>query len=279
MPSAVINGATLHYEEHGRGEPVLFLHGTGAHSPAAWERCIEAMPAGRRLITYDRRGFGRSRGSLASGLKNHVEDAAALLEHLEASPAAIVTQSGGAVIALKLVIDRPDLIDALIMGEPAYQVALHPSLSVTRALAKTLAKWGLSRDAEGAAVHYYRWATRYQTGGNSYDDYPLSWQKAAAGHARATLREVLQLVPPTPRAKAVRSISCPITLVIGDLGEPVFRRTTRRVHRLLPNARLAHVADTSHLISTDQPRAFAAVAAEALGLDRAGAETSGRAEG
>lgn len=271
MPSAAVNGATLHYEEQGRGQAILFLHGTGAHSPAAWERCIDAMPPGRRLITYDRRGFGQSGAPLASGLQDHVEDAAALLEHLGAAPAAIVTQSGGAVIALRLAIDRPDLIDALIMGEPAYQVALHPSLSVTRALARTLGKWLLRRDVEGAGLHYYRWASRYETGGNAFDGYPVSWQRAAIEHSRASLREVLQLVPPGPRARAVRGVSCPVTLVVGDIGEPVFRRTTSRVHRLLPTAKLAHVSETSHLISTDQPRAFAAVVAEALGLDQAGA--------
>ena len=264
MPSASVNGATLYYEERGEGRPVLFLHGTGANSPAAWERCIDAMPPGRRLITFDRRGFGRSGARLASGLQDHVNDAAALLQHLGAAPAAVVTQSGGAVIALQLAIDRPDLVNALVMAEPAYQVALHPSLSVTRALARTLGKWLLRRDLEGAALHYYRWATRYETGGNAFDNYPLQWRRAGAEHARASLREVLQLVPPRPPARAVRSLSCPVTLVVGDIGEPVFRRTTRRVHRLLPAARLAHVAETSHLISTDQPRAFAAAVAKAL---------------
>jgi 3-oxoadipate enol-lactonase len=271
MPSASVNGATLHYEERGEGQPVLFLHGTGANSPAAWERCIDAMPPGRRLISYDRRGFGQSGARLASGLQDHVEDAAALLQHVGAAPAAIVTQSGGAVIALRLAIERPDLVNALVMAEPAYQVALHPSLSVTRALARTLWKWFLRRDVEGAALHYYRWATSYETGGNAFDGYPESWKRAAIEHSRASLREVLQLVPPGPRARAVRGITCPVTLVIGDDGEPVFRRTTSRVHRLLPTAKLAHVAETSHLISTDQPRAFAAVVAEALGLDQAGA--------
>ena len=96
--------------------------------------------------------------------------------------------------------------------------------------------------------------------------------RAGAEHARASLREVLQLVPPRPSARAVRNLSCPVTLVVGDIGEPVFRRTTTRVHGLLPDAQLAHVAQTSHLISTDQPRAFAEIVAETLGLDRAAVE-------
>ena len=204
---------------------------------------------------------------MAKGLRDHVEDAAALLQQLGAAPAAIVTQSGGAVIALRLAIERPDLVDALVMAEPAYQVALHPSASLTGAMTTALYKWFLRRDAEGAALHYYRWATRYETGGNAFDGYPEEWRRAGIEHSRASLREVLQLVPPRPRARAVRNLSCPVTLVVGDIGEPVFRRTTGRVQRLLPAAQVERVAETSHLISTDQPQAFAAIVAKALGFE------------
>jgi pimeloyl-ACP methyl ester carboxylesterase len=133
-------------------------------------------------------------------------------------------------------------------------------------MAKTLTRWLVLRDPAGAAVTYYRWASRFTTGGNAYDDYPEEWRTIAIRHARPTLREVLQLIPPGPSARAVRRISCPTTLLIGDISEPVFRRTTRRVHRLLPDARLLKITGTSHLIPADQPKAFAAAVADALGM-------------
>ncbi len=266
MPTVAVNGTALHYDEQGDGPAVLFLHGTGASS-FIWERSIAQLPPGRRLITYDRRGFGESRGSLARGLRDHVEDAAALLRELGATPAAVVTQSGGAPIAFGLASQHPELVHALVMAEPAYQVALHPSLAVSRAMGTALARWLLLRDPEGAAVGYYRWTSRFTTGGNAYDGYPEEWRSIAVRHARATLREVLQLVPPSPRAKTVRGLSCPTTILIGDISEPVFRRTTRRVHRLIPHARLVEVSDTSHLIPADQPIAFAKAVSDALGID------------
>ena len=265
MPYADVDGARLHYATQGTGPPVLFLHGTGASS-FIWERSIADLPPGCRLITYDRRGFGASQGILARSLRDHVDDGAALLQQLGAVPAAVVTQSGGAPIALALAIAHPKLVSALVMAEPAYQVALHPSLSVSRAMGKTVGRWLLRRDPEGAALGYYRWASRFTTGGNGYDTYPEEWRSTAMKHARATLHEVVQLVPPWPRAKAVRRISCPTTLLIGDVGEPVFRRTTRRVHRLLPHARMVAVSQTGHLIPADQPRAFAEAVSDALGI-------------
>jgi non-heme chloroperoxidase len=50
----------LYYEDHGRGEPVVLVHGFPL-SGRSWEKQVDALlRAGRRVITYDRRGFGQS---------------------------------------------------------------------------------------------------------------------------------------------------------------------------------------------------------------------------
>jgi non-heme chloroperoxidase len=50
----------LYYEDHGTGTPVVLIHGWPL-SGAAWEKQTAALlKAGHRVITYDRRGFGRS---------------------------------------------------------------------------------------------------------------------------------------------------------------------------------------------------------------------------
>ena len=50
----------LYYEDHGRGQPVVLIHGypLDGHS---WEKQVPVLlEAGKRVITYDRRGYGRS---------------------------------------------------------------------------------------------------------------------------------------------------------------------------------------------------------------------------
>jgi len=50
----------LYYEDHGAGSPVVLIHGWPL-SGASWEKQTAALlDAGYRVITYDRRGFGRS---------------------------------------------------------------------------------------------------------------------------------------------------------------------------------------------------------------------------
>jgi non-heme chloroperoxidase len=50
----------LYYEDHGSGTPVVLIHGYPL-SGASWEKQVPALlDAGHRVITYDRRGFGKS---------------------------------------------------------------------------------------------------------------------------------------------------------------------------------------------------------------------------
>src|SRR5450755_3801466 len=50
----------LYYEDHGSGKPVVLIHGYPLNG-ASWEKQTAALlVAGHRVITYDRRGFGKS---------------------------------------------------------------------------------------------------------------------------------------------------------------------------------------------------------------------------
>src|SRR5438128_9959040 len=86
----------LYYEDHGSGSPVVLIHGWPL-SGASWEKQTAALlAAGHRVITYDRRGFGRS-SKPASGY--HYDTFAAdldkLLKKLDLKKVALVGFSMG----------------------------------------------------------------------------------------------------------------------------------------------------------------------------------------
>jgi len=69
----------LYYEDHGSGAPVVLIHGWPL-SGASWEKQTAALvAAGHRVITYDRRGFGRSS---KTGTGYHYDTFAADLDKL-----------------------------------------------------------------------------------------------------------------------------------------------------------------------------------------------------
>jgi non-heme chloroperoxidase len=86
----------LYYEDHGSGQPVVLIHGypLDGHS---WERQTRVLlDAGYRVITYDRRGFGRS-SKVGTGYDydTFAADLNALLETLDLREVILVGFSMG----------------------------------------------------------------------------------------------------------------------------------------------------------------------------------------
>jgi 3-oxoadipate enol-lactonase len=258
-----VDGTDLVYDVRGDGPCVVFVHGTGTHR-LTFEPVLDALPAGHALVTYDRRGFGASRGTLARRMSQHADDLTALIEHLSRGPATVVAQSGGAVVALQLAASHPELVDLLILAEPVVQLARFPSFGVLGAMSALQARRALGRRQE-AVAGFYRWASGRRDGTSSWDTVPEEWSDVALEHAEAVFREIRQMMVPIPSSRVIGAVACPTAVVIGDVGPPVFHRTTRRVARLIPQSRTMDVPDSGHLIAVDQPVAFAAAVADVLG--------------
>jgi len=91
----------LYYEDHGSGKPVVLIHGYPL-SGASWEKQTAVLlAAGHRVITYDRRGFGKS-SQPATGYNydTFAEDLHKLVTHLELRDFALAGFSmGGGEVA------------------------------------------------------------------------------------------------------------------------------------------------------------------------------------
>jgi non-heme chloroperoxidase len=91
----------LHYEDYGSGRPVVLIHGWPL-SGRSWEAQVPALiAAGRRVITYDRRGFGASSQPWNGyDYDTFATDLDALMKHLDLKGAALVGFSmGGGEVA------------------------------------------------------------------------------------------------------------------------------------------------------------------------------------
>src|SRR5512140_3511416 len=95
------DGIDLYYEDLGAGKPVVLIHGWPL-SGASWEKQVSVLlEAGYRVITYDRRGFGKS-SQPASGYEYDTlaEDLRRLMIELDLREAVLVGFSmGGGEVA------------------------------------------------------------------------------------------------------------------------------------------------------------------------------------
>ena len=91
----------LYYEDHGSGKPVVLIHGYPL-SGASWEKQVPVLlDAGHRVITYDRRGFGKStQPTTGYNYDTFAEDLQKLITQLELRDFALVGFSmGGGEVA------------------------------------------------------------------------------------------------------------------------------------------------------------------------------------
>jgi non-heme chloroperoxidase len=86
----------LYYEDHGTGQPVVLIHGYPLDG-SSWEKQTAALlEAGHRVITYDRRGFGRSsRPTDGYDYDTFAADLATILDTLDLRDAVLVGFSMG----------------------------------------------------------------------------------------------------------------------------------------------------------------------------------------
>jgi pimeloyl-ACP methyl ester carboxylesterase len=114
-----VPGAVLHYELRGRG-PLIALHAAPMDADA-FVPLAELLAGEFTVLTSDPRGIHRSRGSDPDrdvSPDQRADDLAALITHVEAGPAVVVGSSGGAVSALALLQQHPDLVTAVVAHEP-----------------------------------------------------------------------------------------------------------------------------------------------------------------
>ena len=119
-----LNEVQLHYADQGdaNGAAVLFANSLGTDI-RLWDKVLPLLPAGLRLIRYDKRGHGLSSCPPAPYTMDAlVSDAEALLDHLNVRDCVFVGLSIGGMIAQGLATNRPDLVRAMVLSNTATKI-------------------------------------------------------------------------------------------------------------------------------------------------------------
>ena len=109
-----INDAKIYYEEYGKGEPLLIIHGNGS-SIGRMKYQIEYFKSRFRVIVADSRGHGKS--ELKTDSLTYVQitkDWEGLAKHLKLDSLNIFGSSDGGIVALKMGISRKTKIKKIV---------------------------------------------------------------------------------------------------------------------------------------------------------------------
>lgn len=240
------DGVPLQVDERGHGPPVVLVHGmTG--SAADWVPARRALQDQFRVLTYDRRGRGRSGDGEGYAFEAELDDLRAVLAHV-GEPAHLVGHSFGARIALEVAADRD--LRSLTLYEPPLDAALLAAAH-ERALAPHRAQ-----DWEGVLAVFHPLAGIPPEELTAYRQVPRVWDAFLDG-ARTVTREALALAGRPVDLEAAERVRAPTQLLLGELTEaPVYvahrdelARRLRATVRVLPGQR--------HTAMVGTPSAFA----------------------
>ncbi len=258
-------GSDLYYEEKSEGVPILLIH-AGGGTASTWGRAADTLAEIGRVVTYDRRGYGRSGGDPVRSISTHMADAAALLDALGTPPAIAVGISVSATIAIDLALRRPDLVRAVVAHESPWRVRRQPPTTAQLAAFSRMG-WLLARGRHPEAVAaFLRFAYSYRDGGSAWDAFPEEWRQAAKANAQAALADFRIAAGGYPSAKELARMQTPVLCTYGARSNKPLVRVARSLARAIPTAKLAEIEGTAHAAAFDAPANFVRVIVDAARL-------------
>jgi pimeloyl-ACP methyl ester carboxylesterase len=126
---AEVNGLNMYYEIHGKGEPLVLLHGAYMTIDAMGE-VVPELAETRQVIAVELQGHGRTADiDRPLSYEQMADDTAALLRHLGIEQADVFGYSMGGGVALQVAIRHPEVVRKLVVVSASYTSdSMHPEL-------------------------------------------------------------------------------------------------------------------------------------------------------
>lgn len=245
----------LHYEDHGSGDPVVLIHGYPL-SGASWEKQVPVLlEAGQRVITYDRRGFGKSsQPTTGYNYDTFAEDLHKLVTHLKLRNFALVGFSmGGGEVARYIGKHGPKGVSkaVIIGGVPPYLLKTSDNpVGVDGSVFEGIQK-AVAADRYAFFTEFFKnfFNTDVFLGKRiSEQAVQASWNVAASASAVASLACV-----PTWHEdfrNDLTRIDVPTLVIHGDADRIVpIKASGEKTAKLVKGARLVAIKDGPHAVS------------------------------
>lgn len=265
------NGTRLAYIESGRGDPLVFVHGS-LEDLRIWRRQVEHFSAGYRVVAYSRRyhhpNAAPAAGDPAYTADLHAADLAALIEALGLAPAHLACSSFGGCVALLLAARRPELVRSLVLAEPPL-IPWLPAIPGGAALAADFlndawvpAQRAFTQDDLEQGVRFFHAAVM---GRGAFDRLSPGGQRMILDNAAEMRAETLadDYFPSFTPDEATR-IGRPALLLNGELSPRLFHAINDELARCLPRATQAVIPYAAHVVHIGNPAAYHAAVREFL---------------
>ena len=212
-----VNGLKMYYEIHGRGTPLVLIHGGGSTIGTSFGRVLSLLAKTHKVIAVEMQAHGHTTDiDRPLSFEQDADDIAALLKQLNIENADIFGFSNGANTTLQFAIRHPALTNKMIVASTFYNKSGAPgwfwdmmSKATFEGMPQQLKDAFLKINPDTNALHrmYERDVTKVQSFPSISDE-------------------------------QMKSIKAPAFIIIGDK-DVVAPEHAVQMHRFLSNSRLA----------------------------------------
>jgi pimeloyl-ACP methyl ester carboxylesterase len=259
---ARVNGTGLYFEMKGRGFPLVFISGGGVMDNRCWDEQFETFAKYYKVIRYDVRGIGKS--ARPREPFSHSQDLYSLLKFLNVKKAHLIALSVGGAIAIDFALERPEMIDRLILAASGLssEAKAEANMQSVLALSDIAKKEGIERVIELTL------------------DTPFVISKGN-GAAREKIRQIYldnrdvfesgfplytlwQPTRPPATIERLSKIRAHTLVIRGDSDSPAYTALIDRISMGLSSARRVVIPGGTHFINLEKPVEFNRAVSEFL---------------
>ncbi|UWQ46250.1 3-oxoadipate enol-lactonase [Leisingera aquaemixtae] len=250
MQIADLGDVQLHYRIDGDpdGAPIVFANSLGTDL-RVWDAVVDRLPAGLRIIRYDKRGHGLSSCPPAPySMGALVRDAERLLDHLQVRDCMFVGLSIGGMIAQGLAVKRLDQIRALVLSNTAAKIG---TAEMWKERVQTVQSDGIEALAEAVME---RWFAR---GFRATPELQL-WRNMLVQQSRDGYAGCCAAIAGTDFYTPTSGLRLPCLGIAGSEDGSTPPDLVRETVDLIPGSQFHLIRRAGHIPCVEQPEEYAA---------------------
>lgn len=261
LPASVTTGfidvgnANLYYEELGKGEPLIFIHGH-SFSHFEWEPQFFEFAKNFRTIRYDCRGYGYSSKPKEGNEFMHVKDLISLMDSLKIEKAHVVGLSmGGFIVTDMLALYQDRLLSATAASGDVFPVPGPSELWTEEVLKKRNQEIEELRQ-KGAITQKWNWLAGLMShGGRDLEkirrpvwDMIYKWDQWQPLHVEPRVvlgNDAISILKE-------KEIKVPVMILTGEID----KHHPNILMKLIPSAKQVIVPNAGHVSNLESPEDF-----------------------
>lgn len=243
----------LHYRIDGDndGAPLVFANSLGTDL-RLWDQIIPLLPAGLRILRFDKRGHGLSScPGDAYRMEELVDDTARLMDALEFRDCLFVGLSVGGIIAQGLASSRPDLLRAMVISNTAARIGT-PEMWQERIDAARAG--GVEALADAIMERWFAQSTRAQRALEL-----VGWRNMLTRTPTAGYVGCSAAIAVNDYSESTARLTLPTLAIAGNEDGSTPPDLVRSTAALIAGSRFELIDDAAHLPCVEKPEQYARI--------------------